>query len=142
MIRRASTDDVDEIYTLQKNAFLTEWWDKKTIEEDLQDNQKLYYVMQEDFGIIGFVSFLKSLDEADLLQIVVHDAHVSQGKGTKLLCYALEELKMQGIKKVFLEVRASNPAKQFYLNNGFLPLSIRKKYYGNEDAIVLVKNIL
>ena len=48
-----------------------------------------------------------------------------------------------GIEKIFLEVRASNtPARNLYIQNGYNEISIRKKYYSdNEDAIVMAKEI-
>lgn len=141
MIRRAEPKDVASIFLLERNAFLTEWWDKNQIEQDLIDSNKMYYVMQQEDEVIAFVSFLKAIDEADLLQIVVSPAYRGQGLGTKLLSFALKEMKKQGIKKIFLEVRASNPARVFYKNNGFRRLSTRKNYYGDEDGIVYMRNI-
>lgn len=41
---------------------------------------------------------------------------------------------------IFLEVRASNPAVNFYKNHGFYEINRRKNYYQNEDAIIMKKN--
>lgn len=139
MIRLANEKDIHSIFLLQRNAFSTEWWEESEIAQDFLDSNKLYYVIEEKEQVIGFVSFLKAVDVADLLQIVVSPSCQGQGYGTKLLSYALTELKKQGIQKVYLEVRASNLARSFYENNGFIYLSTRKHYYGNEDGIVYVK---
>ena len=51
--------------------------------------------------------------------------------------------KEKGVEKVFLEVRKSNiPAFSCYQKCGFVPIGIRKGYYGNgEDAIVMERKL-
>lgn len=141
MIRLANDSDALTIYELQRNAFQTEWWTLKEIEHDLHDERKRYMVVEEDNFVVGFVSFLLGVEEADILQIVIRSNYQNRGLGGSLLEYVHKVLKTQGITKIFLEVRESNPARHFYEKNGYLQLSKRKKYYGNEDGIVYQKTI-
>ena len=47
-----------------------------------------------------------------------------------------------GVNKIFLEVREKNaPAISLYIKNGFVKISERKNYYGDENAVVYIKEI-
>ena len=46
-------------------------------------------------------------------------------------------------EKIMLEVRESNiSAIKLYEKNGFIEINRRKKYYGNEDAIIMERNLI
>ena len=51
---------------------------------------------------------------------------------------------MKDVKKITLEVRASNiKGINFYTKNGFKQVGVRKKYYKNgEDALLLLKEFI
>ena len=53
-----------------------------------------------------------------------------------------KNLKNQGVKKIFLEVSATNiPAQKLYVNLGFKTVGLRPKYYDGADAIVMAKDL-
>ena len=65
-----------------------------------------------------------------------------QGIGNFMLDILKKRMNLAGITAVLLEVRKSNKvAQDFYRENGFQELSIRKDYYqtknGREDAIIM-----
>ncbi len=140
MIRRANNKDCDIIFSLQHNSFGTEKWDKSLIEKDLEDPTKQYYVIEDD-GVVGYVSYLVVAEQADLMQIVVDTTRRGKGYGRQLIEYTIAELKQQGVEKIFLEVRRSNCAQEFYKKIGFQSISVRKQYYGEEDGIVYLYEI-
>jgi ribosomal-protein-alanine N-acetyltransferase len=79
------------------------------------------------------------LDEAELLQIAIKKAYQRRGHASYLLQFAFSEMQKNAIKKIFLEVRASNTVAQaFYERLGFEKIAIRRHYYltsnGREDA--------
>ena len=52
------------------------------------------------------------------------------------------ELRRNGIKKIFLEVAADNdPARALYATNGFNQIGVRPKYYDGTDAILMEKTL-
>lgn len=90
--------------------------------------------------VMGFVAFLRMIDEAELLNLAVDPEHRHQGIGKALLEEARKQLLQAGTKQVFLEVRQSNKvAQQLYYSAGFGLHSMRKDYYRDpaEDAYVL-----
>ena len=45
-------------------------------------------------------------------------------------------------EKVFLEVRSKNiPARACYKSLGFSEISVRDNYYGDDDAIIMEKDL-
>jgi ribosomal-protein-alanine N-acetyltransferase len=60
--------------------------------------------------------------------------------GRELLAEGRRRLGEQGVRQIFLEVRASNiPAQRLYYSAGFTLRFRRRDYYGDppEDALVL-----
>lgn len=89
---------------------------------------------------LGFAAIQQVLDEAELRNMAVDPAHQRRGLGRALVEEATRRLFTEGVKQIFLEVRASNqPALELYLSLGFGILSRRKQYYQNpdEDALVM-----
>jgi ribosomal protein S18 acetylase RimI-like enzyme len=49
-------------------------------------------------------------------------------------------LEKKDIHSITLEVNCNNAAAiKFYEKNGFEKVSVREKYYGNEDAFLMIK---
>ena len=77
--------------------------------------------------IIGFVSFYHVKDEIEILQIVIIKSHQRKNYGS-LIINKIKKLK--NLKKIFLEVSVENSqATNFYFQNGFKKIGIRKGYY-------------
>lgn len=83
------------------------------------------------------------LDEAELLNIVIFKPFQSQGFGSEVMRKLKLDLVDSGIKKLFLEVRASNEiAKALYEKMGFEVVHTRRNYYRlakqkAEDALIM-----
>jgi len=81
------------------------------------------------------------LDESTLLDICVRPACQKQGYGRSLLEFVLARAAENKMRKMFLEVRASNlGAIQLYESVGFQRIDVRRDYYpaviGREDGLV------
>lgn len=84
------------------------------------------------------------MEDADLCHIAVAPEQRSQGIATQLLGMAITECEHRGVKRILLEVRASNTAAiHCYHQMGFVQIGIRKKYYSQpkEDALLLEHQI-
>ncbi len=136
-VRRATLDDLPYIADLLCQE--TGSRSVETIERDLTSNNYLYYCLVNDQGTIcSYISFLLTGASADIILIITDKNKRGMGYGTQLLDLALNEVKAQGIKEVLLEVRDDNSvAKHLYAKFGFVPISIRKNYYGTIDGIVM-----
>jgi ribosomal-protein-alanine N-acetyltransferase len=89
---------------------------------------------------------MRAVDEAHLLVIGVDRRHQGQGHGARLLQCAMRASGAVGVRRMLLEVRASNAhAIAFYEEFGFERIGLRRGYYpaaiGREDALVMAKEL-
>ena len=94
--------------------------------------QEWFYIWKIDIGkIIGYVSFFKIKDEAEIIKIGIDKFYQRKNYGSQVI----SEMKRIGIKKIFLEVSIENvEAINFYLKNGFYKTGIRKEYYKQKNG--------
>jgi ribosomal-protein-alanine N-acetyltransferase len=84
-------------------------------------------------------------DEAHIGTFAVHPDFRRLGIGRRLLAKSLHECWLEGVRKVFLEVRRGNlAAQQLYRSFGFVDEGIRPRYYRDtgEDALLMALNPL
>lgn len=103
--------------------------------DNLNHNEEIY-VLKKDNVVLGFLHTLNS-DKIEILNLVVHPEHRREGISSLLLDYLFSEIN----KNTILEVRENNiEAINLYHNFNFKEISRRKKYYGNEDAIIMERS--
>ena len=94
--------------------------------------------------LIGYIIYLASDYEADIVYIAIHPEYRRMGIGTSLLnakCFTWNICKNIGYK-IFLEVGVKNKAAiTFYCSQSFKIISLRKNYFPNEDAYLMMKII-
>jgi len=109
-----------------------------------------FYVVSVQDTIVGYAIVLyeqgfghtKMLGEAHLINIAVDPAYRRQGIGTNLVNTMISDIKKANLTRIHLEVRVSNKtAVAFYGKVGFESISTVKGFYGNEDALVMIKDI-
>jgi ribosomal-protein-alanine N-acetyltransferase len=94
--------------------------------------------------IAGFAVFHRVMDEAELRNIAVGPAHQRKGIARQLLAEGIGIMQSLGVRRLFLEVRASNqPALALYAGAGFKLLYTRPGYYQDppEDALVMARDL-
>tara|TARA_Y100001978_G_scaffold169595_1_gene158566 strand:+ start:740 stop:1174 length:435 start_codon:yes stop_codon:yes gene_type:complete len=93
--------------------------------------------------ILGVCVFHMIFEEAELLYLAIHPEFSRKGFGRVLFENFLNILKVNNIKKIFVEVSSKNiPAINFYEIFDFKTINVRKKYYKDgSDAILKVKLI-
>ena len=137
MIRNATINDIrriDEIGTLIKEDFVN----KYDISSFLNYEYSKLYVYEEE-KVMGFIQLEEHYEIIDLINIAVDEEYHGKNIGTKLIEYALSNTNAE---KMMLEVRESNiSAIKLYEKVGFKEINRRKKYYGNEDAIIMERII-
>jgi ribosomal-protein-alanine N-acetyltransferase len=90
--------------------------------------------------VLGYAGLWLLVDETHICTIAVHPRWQGLGLGELLLISLLDESMRLGALCATLEVRVSNNAAQvLYLKYGFEIVSIRKRYYtdNNEDAYIM-----
>ena len=143
-IRKLSKEDLAAILSIQSKTPQAAQWAQADYASLAVDPLGLILVAELDTmtppTIVGFVAFHRALDEAELRNMAVAPAHQRQGVGQELLAEGQRRLLEQGVKQIYLEVRASNiSAQRLYYSAGFSLRSRRRDYYNDprEDALVL-----
>ncbi len=76
------------------------------------------------------------------MNIAIDPAYRRQGIGTDLVHTMISESREANLSRMHLEVRISNTtAITFYETIGFKAVSTVMGFYGNEDALVMIKDI-
>ena len=110
------------------------------LEKDFNNPNYVYYVLEnDDFTIVSYISLMISGETSDIIMVVTDRHHRGKGYASILLKEVIRLAKLRSIKEIFLEVRENNDvARNLYKKFGFIPISIRKKYYdGTIDGIVM-----
>ena len=143
-IRQFEREDLHALLTIQnKTPQAAHWTDADYLHMASAPGGLILVAEMETMTppkILGFAAFQRLVDEAELRNIAVDLDHQQQGVGKALLEDARGKLLQAGTKRLFLEVRQSNPAAlRLYYSVGFQLHSTRREYYREptEDANVL-----
>lgn len=142
MIEFLSKSDISQILDLYDGNF-SDGWNQNMLESAFLNGRFLAIAKRIEQRLVAVITISTTQFDADIEGIVVDSAFRNKGYAKELLVFSENHLKNLGVEKIFLEVRASNtPARNLYSQNGYSEISIRKKYYSdNEDAVVMAKEI-
>ena len=97
------------------------------------------YVYLDDNKPIGLISYSLIYDRIELEYIWVSFEHRKKGIASKLMDRMIEE----NVNNITLEVRTTNEsAINLYKKYKFKIASTRKNYYGNEDAYLMIREMM
>lgn len=92
---------------------------------------------------VGFLQYSLIYDRMEIDNIHVSESYRNQGIGTKLMAHLVSLAIEYRVVNITLEVRISNEeAKKLYKKFGFREVALRKYYYGDEDGILMEKNVM
>jgi ribosomal-protein-alanine N-acetyltransferase len=141
-IRAASRDDIDAVMEIEETCFSLPWA-RGDVERDIADNiLSAYFVAETAGAVCGCAGMWVVSDECHIMTIAVAPEHRRSGIGAMLLMKLMDEARLRGASRYFLEVRASNaPAIGMYEKFGFKTIDVRRAYYENnkEDAVIMMK---
>ncbi len=139
-VRGANNRDLDAIMEIEHTSFSTPWSRSAMAQEiEGRDWSRVSVAYMGD-RVVGFMVFWEIVDEVHLLNFAVHPAARRRGVGKAMMGRLVAGLEACGCSSIILEVRVSNQvAQRLYRSFGFAPVSMRAKYYSdnNEDAIVM-----
>lgn len=133
MIRKISVNDITEVNDLLKyfNYRVTEGNIKQPFFKGV-----VYY--EED--IKGVLIYSEIYDRVEIEYIIVKEKYLNKQIGSKLMEWLISYSKNNNILNITLEVNVSNKrAINLYKKFQFKEISIRQNYYGNDDAIVMIR---
>lgn len=139
-VRRAMIEDAKEIFAIEMECFSVPWSLDSIETELLNEDKKLYYVVEDANGVVGYAGAWLVYDEGQITNIAIRPSARCQGFGAKLTSALIEECFKRGMHEIFLEVRISNlSALSLYRQLGFTVKGMRKNYYSEpkEDAYIM-----
>lgn len=166
LVKDMVSDDLSQVIAIENNAQASPW-SRLSFEQALTRTDRCR-VIALDVGlpgscnvssindgevfpqqIIAYYVASEVLDELHILNVVVAPQNQGLGLGHMLMDDTLKYAQMQNLKKLFLEVRASNEAaKGLYLKWQFQQIAVRKNYYRpspedgmREDAHVFLRQL-
>ena len=106
---------------------------REVIKDDPSPYVKYIEYIEED-KILGYLKYSLIYDRMEIDNILVEPEYRGQKIGI-----AIEE----HVVNITLEVRVSNEiARNLYKKFGFREVALRKFYYGDEDAILMEKQVM
>lgn len=122
MIIETNIDEIKDIF-------------KEIFNQELKLNIYSKIIAYKEDKIIGFIIYDDIYDRYEIEYIGVLEEYRNKGIGSKLMEY-LDN------KNISLEVDVNNEnAIKLYEKYGFKKVSIRKNYYNNHDAYLMVKEV-
>jgi ribosomal-protein-alanine N-acetyltransferase len=147
-IRRMRWWDITAAVEIEQRAFPDDAWSAETFWSELAERTTRRYVVAEAGGrLVGYAGIAVVGAEADLQTIAVADAARGAGLGRRLLAEVTAAAAAAGVRRMFLEVRADNPAAiALYRSAGWQETGRRRGYYrrsdaGGVDALVMTRRL-
>ncbi len=102
-----------------------------------------YIEYVEDDEVLGHLTYSLIYDRMEIDNICVEEPYRNKGIGTKLMSYLISLAIEYHVVNITLEVRLSNEiARHLYKKFGFREVALRKFYYGDEDGILMEKQVM
>lgn len=137
---KLSAEDVDKILKLESD--FKDAWNKSMLESAFNQERFHCFGLVEDDKLVSVCYINLAGKDADIESIYTLKEHRKKGYAKILLDSVIDFIKSKGVDRIFLEVRTSNTiAKSLYKKLGFESISIRKKYYEDEDGEVMLNNL-
>ncbi len=97
----------------------------------------------EDGKSCGYLEYSLIYDRMEIDNILVYEEYRGKNIGTKLMSYLVGLAIEYRVVNITLEVRLSNEvARNLYKKFGFREVALRKYYYGDEDGILMEKQVM
>lgn len=127
--------DYQKVFDLHKKIFLE---DNPLFFDNVKT--KSYYktfVATQGDNIVAYCIISEIGNQAELINIGVEVQFRRLGIAKQLLTFAVDQIEAN---ELFLEVSVDNLAAiNLYKSVGFVNIDIRKKYYGDKDALIMKK---
>ncbi len=142
MILRDMTEaDLEAVLRIEREVHAHPWTEGN-FSDALRSGYLCKVYASEAGDVVGYAMLMLAVDEAELLDIAIALPHQRRGKGRVLLEEMLQLARGAGMRRVVLEVRASNHAAiALYGSAGFERIGLRRNYYPaaqrREDAILM-----
>jgi ribosomal-protein-alanine N-acetyltransferase len=115
-------------------------WSEAVWREELESPFGLYLILEEGGEIFGQIGVRHVLDELHITTLAIRPERRRRGHARALVNAALAAF--PEARRVHLEVRPSNAAaRELYEAMGFSTTGLRRRYYGDEDALLMTLDL-
>src|SRR5579863_6682781 len=138
-VRRMSPEDASAAFSILRESPEASIWSSESLLESA--SRGIAWAAELDGSFAGILVGQIAADEFEILNLAVGKAWRRRGVATKLVGAALESAQTAGVRRTYLEVRASNEGGiALYERFGFRVCGRRPNYYRKptEDAVLLV----
>ena len=114
-----------------------EMYSLQTLTDAFNNSNYHIYCAKLDGEVVGYLMVTIIMEECELLKIIVNNSHKRKGIASSLIERLKIDCQKNNIKHIYLEVRNQNlPANNLYKKIVFNKVSMRPKYYGDDDALI------
>ncbi len=104
--------------------------------------RKIEFV-DDDGHVLGYLDYSFIYDRIEIDYFFVEEAYRNKGIGKKILSYLIAIAINLHVINITLEVRKKNEiARNLYQKFGFREVALRKFYYGDDDGILMEKQVM
>ena len=97
----------------------------------------------ENNKVVGTLKYSLIYDRMEIDNLYVEKEYRNKKIATKLMSYLVSLAISNKVVNITLEVRLSNEiARNLYKKFGFREVALRKFYYGDEDGILMEKQVM
>lgn len=149
LVRDMKSSDLSQVVLIERHAQLSPWA-RLSFEESLT-KEHICRVIEMSNDVVAYFVVCPVADELHILNVVTAPSCQGVGLGHLLMDNILNCAQNLSLRKIFLEVRASNyVAQSLYLKWQFEQIAIRKRYYSmpntkntndREDALVYLRQL-
>jgi ribosomal-protein-alanine acetyltransferase len=145
-IQRATINDLETLYQIERECFTIEAFSKEHIAYLLQNPNTVSLIAQVNGEIVGFiVGLIHRRDKMIIGRVYTIDVaskHRRKGVGLKLLDELERIFVKRGVKICYLEARVDNVAAlELYRKRGYVEVEKLKKYYRGIRGVRLKKKL-
>ena len=147
-LQQATAEYAGDISALHGGLF-EKAWDADGVRRllDYPASVALVATAERPWRVVGFIMAQLTVDEAEILSLGVAAVSQRSGVGTRLVQGLIDAAHGKDVKRIFLDVAASNTAAiGLYVKLGFTQMGRRKDYYSHtggrrEDALLMVRSL-
>lgn len=133
----AKENDIEIINYILKN------FNTRLSESEFNENPFNKYLIIKEEEIIGLLVYSVKYEQAEIEYLYINEKYRNKGYSKRLLDFMFTDLKRKSVEIVTLEVKKSNiKAINLYKKYFFKEVAIRKKYYKNEDGLLMVRKLM
>jgi ribosomal-protein-alanine N-acetyltransferase len=137
LIRPLVEEDLESILRTEEATYPTPWT-KGIFRDELAAPGRVYLVAEANGEVVGYAGLMLVLPEAHVTSVTVDPQRRGSRIGNRLMLRICREALAAGANSLTLEVRVSNRnAQALYHRFGMAPVGVRKRYYKDEDALVM-----